>query len=131
MTFTGVDSSEEEEVGNEKAPQKVEQTRRQGAAHQPAILRSASIADAQALMEESKEGPSLADLPRGSADDGGGVFVKYKVNETGVGDPSVEVRLEPLWRRSTLVDLAKAAKSRLSEGIWLRMRWRISYRREI
>ena len=30
-----------------------------------------------------------------------------KVNESSGGDPSLEVRLEPLWRRSTLVDLAK------------------------
>ena len=29
------------------------------------------------LVEEAKEGPSL-ELPKGSEDDGGGVFVKYK-----------------------------------------------------
>ena len=32
-----------------------------------------------------------------------------EVNESSGGDPSLEVRLEPLWRRSTLVDLAKVA----------------------
>ncbi|CAJ1416735.1 unnamed protein product, partial [Effrenium voratum] len=55
--------------------------------------------------------PSL-DLQKAplDADDGGGVFVKYKVNESSSGgDPSLEVKLEPLWRRSTLVDLAKDA----------------------
>ena len=31
-----------------------------------------------------------------------------QVHESSTGaDPSVEVKLEPLWRRSTLVDLAK------------------------
>ena len=36
-------------------------------------------------------------------------FVRTRqVNESIGGDPSLEVRLEPLWRRSTLVDLAKA-----------------------
>lgn len=34
---------------------------------------------------------------------------RWQVNESSGGDPSLEVRLEPLWRRSTLVDLAKAA----------------------
>ncbi|CAK9055134.1 unnamed protein product [Durusdinium trenchii] len=127
VTFTGADSSEEEEAqeGRSSARQgaQAEQSRRQGAAHQPAILRSASIADAQKLIEESKdvypnigrgvgdghEGPVPLPDSSGSADDGGGVFVKYKVNETSGGDSSVEVRLEPLWRRSTLVDLAKDA----------------------
>ena len=33
-----------------------------------------------------------------------------QVNESSGGDPSLEVRLEPLWRRSTLVDLAKVAR---------------------
>ena len=38
---------------------------------------------------------------------GGGVFVKYKVNESAGNEPSLEVKLEPLWRRSTLIDLVK------------------------
>ncbi|CAL1148770.1 unnamed protein product [Cladocopium goreaui] len=148
VTFTGADSSEEEEASmgpwalgplgpwgmehkvspkqldlqetttSGRTSQQAEQTRRMGAAHQPAILRSvagrmASIADAQKLMEESSKGLvpplELSKSASSEADDGGGVFVKYKVNESGGGDPSLEVRLEPLWRRSTLVDLAKDA----------------------
>ena len=40
----------------------------------------------------------------------GGCHPTRQVNESGGGDPSLEVRLEPLWRRSTLVDLAKVAR---------------------
>ncbi|CAJ1396123.1 unnamed protein product [Effrenium voratum] len=111
VSVTSEDSSEEEEPTDAAS----EETRRLGAQHQPALLRSASIADAQQLMKEAEESkgvvPSL-DLQKAplDADDGGGVFVKYKVNESSSGgDPSLEVKLEPLWRRSTLVDLAKDA----------------------
>ncbi|CAJ1355090.1 unnamed protein product, partial [Effrenium voratum] len=61
VSVTSEDSSEEEE------PTASEETRRLGAQHQPALLRSASIADAQQLMkeaEESKEGQQEATARR-------------------------------------------------------------------
>ncbi|CAE7482035.1 SCD1 [Symbiodinium natans] len=78
------------------------------------FTRQASIADVGLAMEqEAQESQPVPPLPLGKpgpSEDGGGVFVKYKVHESSSGaDPSVEVKLEPLWRRSTLVDLAKDA----------------------
>jgi len=85
------------------------------------MLRSASVADVgglAAMAAEKKEDsaargrPTPIDLRASAAqghtsEDGGGVIVKYKVNESTPGsEPSLEVKLEPLWKRSTLVDLA-------------------------
>ncbi|CAE7948565.1 eryA [Symbiodinium sp. KB8] len=76
----------------------------------------ASIADVGLAMEQEAQASASQAVPPiplpkpGPSEDGGGVFVKYKVHESSTGaDPSVEVKLEPLWRRSTLVDLAKDA----------------------
>eukprot|EP00435_Cladocopium_sp_Y103_P045366 s1029_g13.t1 len=113
VTFTGADSSEEEEetTTSGRTSQQAEQTRRMGAAHQPAILRSASIADAQKLMEESsKEAARALSHLWSSQKAPPPKQMTAEVNESGGGDPSLEVRLEPLWRRSTLVDLAKVAR---------------------
>ncbi|CAK0879996.1 unnamed protein product [Prorocentrum cordatum] len=88
---------------------------------QPSMWRSNSSLDltegVTKIVGENLGDPSQADssgrpaplgeLARSQEGDSGPVFVKYNVRQEGDGDPSVEVKLEPLWRRSTLVDLAK------------------------
>jgi 3-oxoacyl-(acyl-carrier-protein) synthase/fatty-acid desaturase/acyl carrier protein len=72
-------------------------------------LEQAALA-AESQQKSSPGRPDPLEMPKGLGDDDeGGIIMKYNIRDAGTGQQAVEVKFEPLWKRSTLVDLVTDA----------------------